>query len=618
MRKTIAVLFITVLLKISATAQIKIEATPASIDFALSKKIPELTLTAPRFVNQSTNRTAPVADYAGEIIDVDDNVTDNGKWEVAENGVDVWRLTFTVEGSYKINIFFKNFYLEPGDLLFVYPAAKPANRALTDVNNGKYLTTDVFNTNSLTVELDRTSESKQLPFEISGVGVIKSDYGRDFGESGFCEIPVNCSEGDDYKKQKNGVARILVKEGSSLFWCTGSLINNTENNGKQYFLTANHCGQNAGEADYSQWHFDFNFESPDCNRPETEPEKNSVSGAELLASAPNSTSLGSDFKLLLLKQQIPENYKPYFNGWDRSGNISNNGVTIHHPQGDIKMISTYTSPLVPTDYYGTTSNGEGYFWMVKWSDTENGHGVTEGGSSGSPIFSSDGLIIGALTGGDASCNQPVSPDYYGRFWASWNPPGSDSTGQLAYWLDPAASQEVVLPGYDPYAGEATPDFTSSIRKLPEGGATTFKNLSSGNITNYKWTFDGGEPSTSTEKNPPEIVYRSKGKYNVKLTVTYDGGTKTLTKEDYIEVLSPLYPNPSNSGKFTILTGDYIKEDITLQIFNETGQEIDILPPVFASQGITIDLSNKKRGIYFVRMINGGDVHIYKVLVTMQQ
>ncbi len=618
MKKALLVFLFSALLKIPLTAQIKTDATPVSTEFALLKQVPEVLLPRPDFTNPYTNRNVPVADYAGTVISFDNELLGRGVWEMARNGTNVWRLKVHVEGAGGINVYFKDFYLKPDDLLFVYPESKPANKALTDINNGIFLTTDVFNTNSIVIELDRMSTSRKLPFSITGIGVIDSNGERDFGESGFCEIPVNCSEGEEFKKQKDGVARILVKEGSSLFWCTGSLINNTQNNGKQYFLTANHCGQNAGENDYLQWHFDFNYESPDCSRPETEPEKNSVSGARLLASAPNSTSLGSDFKLLLLQQTIPASYKPYFNGWDNSGNISYNGVTIHHPQGDIKMISTYTSPLVPADYYGSTANNEGYFWKVVWGDTQNGHGVTEGGSSGSPLFNQDGFIIGALTGGDASCNQPDAPDYYGRFWASWNPSGSDSAGQLAYWLNPEQSQVTVLAGYDPYAGEATADFTATIRQLPQGGSTTFKNLSTGNITAYEWKFQGGEPSSSTEKTPPEITYKRKGVYKVELTVKYDGNTKTKVKENYIEVLPPLYPNPTNTGKFTILTGEYDKEDISLQIFNETGREIGIFAPQFSPKGITIDISNQKRGIYFVRMIKKGEVFIYKVLSTVEK
>ena len=38
-------------------------------------------------------------------------------------------------------------------------------------------------------------------------------------------------------------------------------------------------------------------------------------------------------------------------------------------------------------------------FTVGWVSNANGWGVTEGGSSGSPLFNSNGLQIGTLTGG---------------------------------------------------------------------------------------------------------------------------------------------------------------------------------------------------------------------------
>ncbi|CAL2090708.1 GEVED domain-containing protein [Tenacibaculum sp. 190524A02b] len=55
-----------------------------------------------------------------------------------------------------------------------------------------------------------------------------------------------------------------------------------------------------------------------------------------------------------------------------------------------------------------------------------------------------------------------------------------------------------------------------------------------NINAWKWTFEGGTPSTSTERNPKGILFKEAGKYDVTLEVTTaTGATKTLTKTDYI-------------------------------------------------------------------------------------
>jgi len=77
-------------------------------------------------------------------------------------------------------------------------------------------------------------------------------------------------------------------------------------------------------------------------------------------------------------------------------------------------------------------------WKVSWSATENGHGVTEGGSSGSALFNSNGLLMGTLTGGQSSCDSSNlnQPDYFGKFSAHWDLNGQADTLRLQPFLDP--------------------------------------------------------------------------------------------------------------------------------------------------------------------------------------
>ena len=100
------------------------------------------------------------------------------------------------------------------------------------------------------------------------------------------------------------------------------------------------------------------------------------------------------------------------------------------------------------------STGYTTHWSVVWVATTNGHGVTEGGSSGSPIFNSTGLIIGTLTGGLSACSAgeagtgtgPDEYDIYGKFFKHWDANGSTSDKQLKPWLDPAGSNPTTLSG----------------------------------------------------------------------------------------------------------------------------------------------------------------------------
>lgn len=144
-----------------------------------------------------------------------------------------------------------------------------------------------------------------------------------------------------------------------------------------------------------------------------------------------SNGSGSDFYLVQIKAAIPSNYNAYYNGWSRSTTASTSGVGIHHPDGDIKKISTYTTAL-----YSVSVGGTGSHWEVSWAGTANGHGVTEPGSSGSPIFNSTGQIIGTLTSGYSACNALTDPDQYGKFSLHWSSNGTTSAKQLKPWLDP--------------------------------------------------------------------------------------------------------------------------------------------------------------------------------------
>src|SRR5690606_32180364 len=82
----------------------------------------------------------------------------------------------------------------------------------------------------------------------------------------------------------------------------------------------------------------------------------------------------SDFALLKLNENNETNtitklksFNAYWNGWDANNTAAPSGVSIHHPSGDIKKISTFTQPLVSTTYSGTGPSNT--HWLVYWSET---------------------------------------------------------------------------------------------------------------------------------------------------------------------------------------------------------------------------------------------------------
>lgn len=79
--------------------------------------------------------------------------------------------------------------------------------------------------------------------------------GPGYGQSGPCQVNINCPEGQNWQDEKKRIAMILV---SGYQICTGSLVNNTEMDFKPYFLTADHCIESldaTGDTDASYYSF---------------------------------------------------------------------------------------------------------------------------------------------------------------------------------------------------------------------------------------------------------------------------------------------------------------------------------------------------------------------------
>ena len=78
------------------------------------------------------------------------------------------------------------------------------------------------------------------------------------------------------------------------------------------------------------------------------------------------------------------------------------------------------------------------------------------------------------------------------------------------------------------------NFSGTPTTIVVGGSVQFTDLSSNNPTSWAWTFNGGTPATSNEKNPL-VTYNTAGTYNVSLTVTNSSGSDTKPIDNYITV-----------------------------------------------------------------------------------
>ncbi|MFO8128612.1 MAG: T9SS type A sorting domain-containing protein [Bacteroidales bacterium] len=512
--------------------------------------MPVVTVEKPGLAGYTNPQPKAVPPRVGVNIPVTISFSEAGQWQDR----DICRLMVRAPGALAVGLYYSDFVIPEGGRLFIYNTEQTyyigAFDAASNRDGGKFAT-ELIPGEEVILEYTGPRDERNRPrilinevlYAFQNLGPLMP--GRGFGDAGPCEVNINCSEGDNWKNEKRGVARVLVKDGGSSFWCSGSLINNVRRDSLPYFLTANHCGPNATAGDYAQWIFYFNYEAPGCDEPLQDPGSNTISGSSLIARGLNDPPAGSDFKLLLLDEELPLHYNPYFNGWNRSNAPAISGVGIHHPQGDVKKISTFTQEATSTAYNGSSPQGDEKYWRVTWESTNHGHGVTEGGSSGSPLFDNHHRIVGTLTGGAASCQNPTAPDYYGKIWYSWESNGSSSAFQLHPWLDPDNAGVTELEGFG-YGDMLISAFIADTNEIALGSVVNFQDLSSGKPDSWEWYFEGGAPYRSSVRVPGEITYAVAGIYDVRLVVGKGTHTDTLVKKDYIKVKARIYPNPATS------------------------------------------------------------------------
>jgi PKD repeat protein len=77
-------------------------------------------------------------------------------------------------------------------------------------------------------------------------------------------------------------------------------------------------------------------------------------------------------------------------------------------------------------------------------------------------------------------------------------------------------------------------FSPSATTICAGQSVTFTNTSTGNPTSYAWTFQGGNPATSSATSPT-VVFANAGTYTVSLIATNASGSNTATQTIVVNV-----------------------------------------------------------------------------------
>lgn len=381
----------------------------------------------------------------------------SGRLDELSDGSRLWRLALHSPGAVMMSVVFSHFNIPEKATLHVYSSDRSQLvGTYTNDNvgsNGMFESDDIIG-DELVIEYYEPADALfHGEIEIAKVTHIYRDFlhvssdnvpkGPHGDAEGDCHLDVKCPEGDGWGDQIKSVVCIKMNQTDGhVYLCSGAMINNVRRDKTPYVLTANHCFEGTDMTGVTI-RFYFEYEKDVCGGIGGNYKKN-ASGAEVVANAnyngsTSSLNRSSDFLLFKITGNINESFRDniVFAGWDATGSASV-GAAIHHPGGDYKKIS------IPRVVYsnGTTSK----YWVVGWH-TNPTKGVTEQGSSGSPLFNANGLIIGDLSTGSSACNQLDGTDNYGKISYSWtNNNTTDNSHKLQPWLDPDNTGTKVLQG----------------------------------------------------------------------------------------------------------------------------------------------------------------------------
>ena len=472
------------------------------------------------------------------------NIKEDGQWEQLKSGKIIWRQILNSAGAYSINLAFSKFQLEGNAELYIYdPEMTEVYGPFTKMDNEDHrqLWTPMVPGDKIVIELQcDPADLDNLELELFRLNHDFVDIRKSF-VSGDCNLDVICGAADGWPevdKYRDIISSVGAYTINGIDQCSGVLINNTSQDCRPFFLTADHCDieENNAQSVVVYWKYENSYcrqpGSIDSGRPGDGQRNNFNSGAIHRASLQR-----SDFTLIELDDPVDPHLNLFFSGWDLNSELPDSSICIHHPGVEEKRISFEFDKLLHE------INGQDTFFIMV-SDWDIG--TTEGGSSGSPLYNPEKRIIGQLQGGFAACGNDEF-DSYGWFRHSWFGDG-DSTNSLSYWLDPNNS------GYSFLDGKSCSfNLSSSVNFLDICGRDTDEIMV---VLNASEFFDEIVDYTIEEASA-----------GLELEFEFDQGSRT---ESNVLTISGFSGLPEDDYVITVKVSDGMNEAQTLiEIYNYT-------------------------------------------------
>ena len=258
------------------------------------------------------------------------------------------------------------------------------------------------------------------------------------GTPASCEVDLACVADRDpaLARVASAVSRLTYVSEGYVWACTGTLVNPGDGSFTPYYYTAAHCiGDKDAASSVAVLWFD---QASSCGGSSVRDPVQTSGGAELLV-----VDKALDGALLRLNDSPPEGV--VYAGWDSLPATDGSSIAaVHHPEGGPKKVNLGTE----------VGDSDERFLAATWTS-----GVTEDGSSGSPLFTpvqsprADYLLRGTLVGGTSACTAgtPTGYDLYTRFDLMWpklapylsaDPIGGNHSGLWSNAAEPGWGLEV--------------------------------------------------------------------------------------------------------------------------------------------------------------------------------
>jgi len=159
------------------------------------------------------------------------------------------------------------------------------------------------------------------------------------------------------------------------------------------------------------------------------------------------------------------------------------------------------------------------------------------------------------------------------------------------------------------------EFDAPLTSLCAGYTITFNNTST-SATSFKWYFPGGEPATSTDRNP-RVRYDLQGAYTVHLVAFNNFGKDSIAKVSYINVdgasiCEYTMPSLSSGDIYTTCNGILLDPGGNNNYTSNLNSIITIAPPNATSIVFTFTDFDTEKDVDILEMFEGSSVSSTKI------